>query len=126
MSLHRRHFLKLSVASVALATLYAWGLVPLSDGALAEEPTFCLPDLSHLVVQHRHGWKEWKAIKAKMAEPGQVDTNEPIGHIATCLGRDGVEPFDIYLPLDGRRLTIREYPELAKVVATGRWKAALL
>ncbi len=125
MSLPRRQFLKLSAASVALATLYAWGLVPLSDGALAEEPTFCLPDLSHLVVHHRDGWKEWKAIKAKMAESGQIDTNEPIGHLATCFGRDGVEQFDIYLPLDGRRLLVREYPELAKVVATGRWRKGL-
>jgi hypothetical protein len=110
MKLDRRQYMKLSLATIGLLAASMMDPVSMVSALLEEPETFRLPD-RRMEAQF---YPEKKLILYPVIL-GKAKDGLPVGTRVYLYG-ERIEDKQEWLVLDGRRLTIRDYPELAQLV----------
>jgi hypothetical protein len=117
MKLARRQYLKITVYSIAILATSMLDPVSMVSALLEEPETFQLPDRLIETEWHANGNLMYPAIQCKRGY-GSADA---VGSVVWLWGANGlITDRDIYLVLDGRRLKVRDYPELAQKMKEGK------
>jgi hypothetical protein len=120
MTLSRRQYMKLSFATIGLLAASMMDPVSMVSALLEEPATFRLPDRRMEALTYADGVISYQAVIYKptswVGKVGEVTS------LVSSIFKPG-DPFkdsDFALALNGRRLKVRDYPELAQMVREGK------